>query len=336
MFGDAVEFVEAHPECVNNRAGGPTGCTLLHQMAWWRLDGELLRRLKEAGAVHDLVAQMESRVQSGQPGCTPLEVTGDGDTLQNRAQWRRAFCDIFELAQPGDPQSTPAALSTALGLPPQGPAPQPVAAVAPSSGFAGFVGGGAAGTDAGPAGDLEVEFVEDRIGIVLIGIDEFGEDAEDDDTPCLFIEVEDIAEGSPAAQHPQIQPDMALKSIGGKSVLGLSFNATIDVLTSAERPMKIVLGPPPPTKPAKPDEGATGDEDSGEQQALSPVPPEGVPPSRVDGAQTILSPAMAAIKGSEVDDGEELTPTLPASILAAKEAKEQELAKKSKANGKHK
>jgi hypothetical protein len=191
-------------------------------------------------------------------------------------------------------------------------------------------------TDAGPAGDLEFEFVEDRIGIVLIGVDEFGEDAEDDDTPCLFIEVEDIAEGSPAAQHPQIQPGMALKSIGGKSVLGLSFNATIDVLTSAERPMKIVLGPPPPTKPAKPDEGATGDEDSGEQQALSPVPPEGVPPSRVDGAQTILSPAMAAIKGSEVDDGEELTPTLPASILAAKEAKEQELAKKSKANGKHK
>jgi hypothetical protein len=128
MFGDAVEFVEAHPECVNNRAGGPTGCTLLHQMAWWRLEGGLLRRLKEAGAVHDLVAQMESQVQSGQPDCTPLEVTGDGDTLQNRAQWRRAFCDIFELAQPGDPQSTPAALSTALGLPPQGPAPQPVAA----------------------------------------------------------------------------------------------------------------------------------------------------------------------------------------------------------------
>jgi hypothetical protein len=46
---------------------------------------------------------------------------------------------------------------------------------------------------------------------------------------------------------------MALKSIGGKSVLGLSFNATIDVLASAERPMKIVLGPPPPTKPAKPE-----------------------------------------------------------------------------------
>jgi serine/threonine protein kinase len=108
-------------------------------------------------------------------------------------------------------------------------------------------------TDAGPAGDLEFEFVEDRIGIVLIGVDEFGEDAEDDDTPCLFIEVEDIAEGSPAAQHPQIQPGMALKSIGGKSVLGLSFNATIDVLASAERPMKIVLGPPPPTKPAKPE-----------------------------------------------------------------------------------
>ena len=129
---------------------------------------------------------------------------------------------------------------------------------------------------------------------------------------------------------------MALKSIGGNAVLGLSFNATIGVLTRVERPMKIVLGPPPPTKPAKPDEGATGDEDSGEQHALSPVPPEGVPPARVDGAQTILSPAMAAIKGSEADDGEELTPTFSTAMLAAKEAKEQELARKSKANGKRK
>ena len=124
MFGDAVQFVEAHPECVNNRASGPTGYTLLHQMAWWRLEGGLLRRLKEAGAAHDLVAQTESQIQSGQPGCTPLDVTGDGDTPQNRAQWRKAFCDIFELDQPGSPQVTPAA----LGLPPEGSAPQPIAA----------------------------------------------------------------------------------------------------------------------------------------------------------------------------------------------------------------
>ena len=47
-FDEALEFVEAHPECVNNRAYSFTGWTLLHQAAFWCADEGVLRRLHAA------------------------------------------------------------------------------------------------------------------------------------------------------------------------------------------------------------------------------------------------------------------------------------------------
>ena len=72
---------------------------------------------------------------------------------------------------------------------------------------------------------LQVEFTEDRIGINLTGVDEYGYEVEDEDVPCLFVEVSHLTEGSPASEHPVLL-DKALKSIAGQSVLGLSLVST--------------------------------------------------------------------------------------------------------------
>ena len=92
--------------------------------------------------------------------------------------------------------------------------------------------------------DVEVEFAEDRIGMVLVGVGEDGKDLDDGDQPSRYVEVADVVPGTPASRHPQVE-GMVLKAIGGQSVLGLSTNATTDLLQQAERPVKIVLGPIP-------------------------------------------------------------------------------------------
>ena len=43
LFGQAVEWAEVHPAAVNNRKGGASGWTLLHQAAYWRLSRPLLQ-----------------------------------------------------------------------------------------------------------------------------------------------------------------------------------------------------------------------------------------------------------------------------------------------------
>ena len=132
LFGDALDFVEEHPECANNRAYGATGWTLLHQAAYWRIGEGLLTRLRDVGAHPHLVAQTYAQVQSGAPGRTPLQVTADNDSPASRHAFRTAFCEVFGLeppaagAVPAEPEPQPA---EALGMPPAADPPQPVAAM---------------------------------------------------------------------------------------------------------------------------------------------------------------------------------------------------------------
>ena len=51
-FEACLAFVDTNPSCVNNRSGGPTGWTLLHQAAYWCAPKEMLERLHvRAGAL---------------------------------------------------------------------------------------------------------------------------------------------------------------------------------------------------------------------------------------------------------------------------------------------
>ena len=224
--------------------------------------------------------------------------------------------------------------------------------------------------------DVEIEFAENRIGILLTGVDDFGEDVEDGDERCRYVEVTDVVDGSPASQHPLVQPEMALKAIAGQSVLGLSTNATIERLRQADRPVKIVLGPVPAPLPRdeavvstvgeillQPEQPESGEQprtdttpvrdgtptpviDSSWIEHYNPPPgapqlelAEGIPPSLPRLPPLEPAPASEAQHNAvsklqqTMDNDEELTPTLPTAILAAKAMAEHELEHKSKNKG---
>ena len=96
------------------------------------------------------------------------------------------------------------------------------------------------------AEDVELTFAtERRIGLVLTGMDAFGNESQRPDTPCAYVVVSGVTPGTPAAAHPALRTGHMLKSIQGTNVVGLSFNATMETLVSAERPVTIIVGRPP-------------------------------------------------------------------------------------------
>lgn len=105
-------------------------------------------------------------------------------------------------------------------------------------------------------GDVELCFEEERIGLVLTGIDRYGNESDHPDAPCAYVEVSGVAPDSPAAAHPALRRGHMLKSIQGENVVGLSFNTTVDALVAASRPLTIIVGCPPapqlPLPPAQP------------------------------------------------------------------------------------
>ena len=106
-FDEAVEFVEAHPECVNNREHGESGWTLLHQAAWSKTDTQILSRLRAAGAQPELVAQNKTQLVKGEDGVTPMGITNDKvETAAEREAWRQSFRAVFSLAGP-EPEVEP-------------------------------------------------------------------------------------------------------------------------------------------------------------------------------------------------------------------------------------
>ena len=120
-FDEAVEFVEAHPECVNNRAHGESGWTLLHQAAFWTADAQILSRLRAAGAQPELVGQTGAQLVKGEDGDTPMGITNDKvETAAEREEWRVSFRAVFGLA---DGQAEPEAEAE--------PEPEPEAEAAP-------------------------------------------------------------------------------------------------------------------------------------------------------------------------------------------------------------
>ena len=106
-FDEAVEFVEAHPECVNNREHGESGWTLLHQAAWSKTDAQILSRLRAAGAQPELVAKNKTQLVKGEDGHTPMGITNDEvETAAQREAWRVSFRAVFSLAGP-EPEVEP-------------------------------------------------------------------------------------------------------------------------------------------------------------------------------------------------------------------------------------
>lgn len=126
MFGDALDWIEQHPEAVNYRSGGPTGWTLLHQAAYWKIPQGLLERIRDAGgggiAQPLLLAQNYQQMQDGYGTVTPLEITGDkeGDhaSKEKRKAWRKMYAQVFGLGA-----AVP--VQTRLGGPVAAPEPAP-------------------------------------------------------------------------------------------------------------------------------------------------------------------------------------------------------------------
>ena len=95
------------------------------------------------------------------------------------------------------------------------------------------------------AEDVELKFVEQRIGLILTEMDVYGNESQRPDAPCAYVVVSGVTPGTPAAAHPALRRGHMIKSIQGKNVVGLSFNATVETLVSAERPVNIIVGRPP-------------------------------------------------------------------------------------------
>eukprot|EP01048_Picozoa_sp_COSAG05_P018188 COSAG05_NODE_2616_length_2833_cov_4.197135_1_plen_867_part_01 len=96
-----------------------------------------------------------------------------------------------------------------------------------------------------PRADVRLTFDEESMGLLLSGIDYDGREASTPDSRCAYVLVSGVREGSPAAKLPPCRPGLAVKAIQGRSVYGLTFNETADVLRSVGRPVVILLGPPP-------------------------------------------------------------------------------------------
>ena len=91
----SLAFLEAHPECANNRTGGPTGWTLLHQAAYWCAPRETLQALRTVGAVGAQKAQSYKQLQEGVEGRTPCQIEVRDEAAQERETWRALYSDIF-------------------------------------------------------------------------------------------------------------------------------------------------------------------------------------------------------------------------------------------------
>ena len=96
---------------------------------------------------------------------------------------------------------------------------------------------------------MPLTFEAARIGLVLTAVDSSGAESADPDAPCAFVEITDVAPGSPASQHPSLRLGPVIKGIQGQPSLGLSFNATVSALASAPRPLQIVVGKRPAPTP---------------------------------------------------------------------------------------
>ncbi len=97
LFGDAVEWVEAHPEARDYRSGGVTGWTMLHQAAYWMIGRGLLERFRDVGASPLLLAQNYQQMQDGAGTFTPLDITKENESKDERLKWQKLYADVFAL-----------------------------------------------------------------------------------------------------------------------------------------------------------------------------------------------------------------------------------------------
>ena len=139
-FGDALDWIEQHPEAVNYRSGGPTGWTMLHQAAYWMIPKGLLRRFRGAGGVVDthgnvvapgpaeplLLAQNYRQMQDGYGTATPLEITRENEGVDQaskdeRKAWREMYVEVFNLgsAQPKVTRGAPPVLPAPVEMEPE-------------------------------------------------------------------------------------------------------------------------------------------------------------------------------------------------------------------------
>ncbi len=100
------------------------------------------------------------------------------------------------------------------------------------------------------AGDVTVTFTETSLGLDLLGVDHTGHEAAGPDTPTMCVVIRGVQPGSMADLTGQVMPGHAIKAINGRSVLGgFSLNQTYQALTSAGRPVSLLVGPPPMSNP---------------------------------------------------------------------------------------
>lgn len=102
MFGSALDFLESgNHTCANYRSGGPTGWTLLHQAAFWKVGLKgmrpFLERLRDVGAHPLLLAQNKQQMDDGAGTFTPLEITAPEDVKEEREAWRKIYVEVFGL-----------------------------------------------------------------------------------------------------------------------------------------------------------------------------------------------------------------------------------------------
>ena len=138
-FEKCLTLIADKPGCVNNRNGGPTAWTLLHQAAYWCAPREVLEALHQAGASPELEGQTFEQMQQNAGCVTPLLVTSDFEAddeidessgITKREAWRKMYRDVFGLSQPGDRagmcgRGCQCRACVALGPPPAAAAPLP-------------------------------------------------------------------------------------------------------------------------------------------------------------------------------------------------------------------
>ena len=127
VFDEVLKFLEANPQCANNRAYGPTGWTLLHQAAYWRADATVLRRMRAVGANPWLPAQNYQQIKKGQLGLPPLEIPNEGDKPKDRAKWQASFLEVFGPAPTPAASEKPSTPQDAEPEPELEPEPEPAA-----------------------------------------------------------------------------------------------------------------------------------------------------------------------------------------------------------------
>lgn len=142
-FEKSMALIADKPGCVNNRNGGSTAWTLLHQAAYWCAPREVLEALHQAGASPELEGQTFKQMQQNAGCVTPLLVTSDFEDddeldesgITKREAWRTMYRDVFGLPQPGDRsgkcgRGCQCRACIALGLPPAAVSPLPGGAAA--------------------------------------------------------------------------------------------------------------------------------------------------------------------------------------------------------------